>query len=80
MRVTVTRDLLLLPHATVRAGEGGTVDFVDSDSGTVEILLDQAHRGLVAWFNHIMLVPFVSEDIVSGVACIPGCACLSIAA
>jgi hypothetical protein len=66
-RVSITRDLILCPHATITRGEQGTIDYIDRGSGLVEILMDTHHPGLHPWLNHIWIAPYGSEDILDGI-------------
>lgn len=68
-RISVTRELLMAPHATIAQGELGTIDYIDVCTGFIEILLDKYHHGLCSWLNHICLDPFGSEDIIDGIIC-----------
>lgn len=67
-RITTTR-MLNLGVTVIAAGESGTVDFIDLNTGLVEILLDVLHWGLAAWENHMWLEPFGTDDIIDGIAC-----------
>jgi hypothetical protein len=53
--------------ALIEAGEQGTVDYIDASTGFTEILMDNLHRGLHEWHNHIWLEPFGTEDILVGI-------------
>lgn len=67
-RIVATRPLDLGYAAQIETGEMGTVDYIDPDTGMVEILLDVWHRGLDRWDNHMWLEPFGTEDIEGGVS------------
>jgi hypothetical protein len=73
-RLTFSRALDLGYAAQIEKGEFATVDFVDTLTGAVEVLMDTVHRGLHAWFNHIWLEPFGTEDILDGVMVVEQCA------
>jgi hypothetical protein len=52
----------LTPHATIEAGERGTVYCIDQDTGEVWIRLDTFHPGLCDWDNCIWLNEY-TEDV-----------------
>lgn len=63
----------------IEIGEQGTVVEVDAATGAVELLMDLFHRGLRDWDNHLLLMPFDTDDILSGlkiVALLMGAAAL----
>jgi hypothetical protein len=61
-RVSFTERLDLMPHAVIEPGESGIVDYVDQQTGLVEVMLDTTHVGLFEWANHLWLVPFETEE------------------
>lgn len=75
-RVYISRPLDLGYAGLIETGEHGTVDFIDACSGMVEVLMDTYHLGLAPWLNHIWIVPYGTEDILSGIV---RCACECIA-
>lgn len=70
-RITVTRLLNIAPDIQIKPGENGTIDYIDILTGALEIRLDIVHRGLAPWDNHLLLVPYETEDIIDGVSCAP---------
>jgi hypothetical protein len=70
-RIILSRPVDLGYAAQLASGERGTVDYIDEVSGTIEVLMDRTHRGLHAWFNHIWLEPFCTEDVISAVELLP---------
>lgn len=73
-RICVSRPLDLGYAAQIKTGELGTIDFVDALTGSAEVMMDAYHRGLHEHHNHILLVPFDTDDIISGIVCIAGAA------
>jgi hypothetical protein len=67
-RLTVTSDLDLDYYGTLPRGESGTVDYVDSDCGYVEVVFDRAIPALHEWRNVLLLVPFDTPDFIAGFA------------
>lgn len=63
-RLTVTRPLDLGYMSQIAEGEQGTVVDVEPSHGGVEIRMDALHRGLHAWHNCLLVVPFMSEDTI----------------
>jgi hypothetical protein len=67
-RVMLTKDIDLLPHTTLCAGETGEIVALESDQGGVwqiEVLLDTFHHGLLSWGNEALLAfPELSSVIV----------------
>lgn len=61
-RLVISRPIDLGYMAQVLAGELGTVVYVEPTQGGVEVLLDTIHRGLHAWHNCLLLVPFMTDD------------------
>jgi hypothetical protein len=61
LRLRANEWLDFSPHTVVAPGETGTVDYVDEETGLVEVKLDKLHRGLNEWDNHLWLVPFETE-------------------
>ena len=45
------------------------MDFVCPDTGTMEILIDKVHIGLLCGTTTLMLIPFDTDDILSGLLC-----------
>jgi hypothetical protein len=52
-RVTVERLLDLGGDVWIEAGEQGTVDYIDTRTGSAEILMDTYHQCLSLWRNHL---------------------------
>lgn len=71
-RIVVNRLLDIGPNAQIACGENGTVDYVDPETSTVWILMDQMHYGLAEWRNHIWLVPFDTDDILGDITLYAG--------
>lgn len=69
-RVKALQELNYQPHAVIAAGEQGTIDYINAESGLIEIQMDNYHAGLGEWFNHIWLVPFDSDEVVDDIALI----------
>jgi hypothetical protein len=67
-RLTVTSDLDLDEFGTLPKGESGTVDYVDSDCGYVEVVFDRPIPALHEWRNVLLLVPFDTPDLIDGFA------------
>lgn len=61
-RLSVSRPLDLGYMAQVEEGERGTVVDIEPTEGGIEVLLDTIHRGLCAWGNCILLIPFMTDD------------------
>lgn len=70
-RITFTRALDMGDEALIRAGETGTVDYIDACTGCAEVAMDTPHRGLHLWHNHLWLEPFATDDIIGGVEVTP---------
>lgn len=49
--VEITTEADFTPYATVRAGERGTVIFIDPESGQVDVQLKRYHAGLTQYQN-----------------------------
>lgn len=64
-RLATTRPISL-GGVCLASGERGTIDCVDRDTGSIEVLMDKRHRGLDAWHNHVLLEPYGTEDILDG--------------
>lgn len=63
-RLTVSRPLDLGYMAQIEPGELGTVVHVEASQGGVEVLMDKPHRGLHAWSNCLLLIPFMTDDTI----------------
>jgi hypothetical protein len=65
-RVRVCEALEVDFYGDVRAGEYGTVVFVDHDEGLVEIEFDNVIESLRQWRNCLMLMAFDTPDWIGG--------------
>lgn len=73
-RIRVTQALDLDYHGSIPAGETGTIRYVDDAQGSIEIELDRVHEALHEWRNCLILVPFDTDDWITGlelVSCVP---------
>ncbi len=60
------RILEISDEIIIQQGEQGTVVEVDVATGAAEVLMDLCHKGLCAWDNHILLMPYDTDDILGG--------------
>lgn len=61
-RLSVSRPLDIGYMAQIEEGEMGTVVDIEPTQGGAEVLLDTLHRGLCAWGNCLLLIPFMTDD------------------
>lgn len=72
-RVKILRDISLLPYATLKKGEQGTVIYSEEDDDgvmfTADVELDLQHAGLAPWGNqaHLVLPELASVAALNGV-------------
>lgn len=65
-KIKVTRDLNLDHYGVVLAGETATIVFTHRDTGHIEIEFDRVLPNLHDWRNCLILAPFDSDDLISG--------------
>lgn len=70
-RITATGLWDLGRGAQIKAGEAGTVDYLDAATGGAEVLMDTPFRGLEAWDNHVLLEPFHTEELLARLTLTP---------
>lgn len=68
-RITATGVWDMGPDARITVGERGVVAHVDPRTGSVEVLMHKKHKGLAQWDNHVLLVPYSTEDILACLTC-----------
>lgn len=57
------------PYGEIAAGTKGFVEYVDPESGLMEILMEGIEPALLHWGNLLILVPFDTDDLAACLVC-----------